>query len=159
MKRIIVLSIVILMLINQAFGQWYTRKYHVNSINLLTREQLDESLKASKNNLMGSGICAGMGLGLILVSRYGSWAPETNPTLIQQIMGKKWKNTTAYIFGGALLLGGSTAFVINLGRIPKIKKTLNSNYHSSGSISARPGIIPAGPDGSFSGGISMQYNF
>ena len=158
MKNAIIIFLLILAS-NSSYGQWYVNKYKVTNINMLTKEQLDESLKASKKNLLVSGIVAGMGGCIFLVSIYGTWTPVEDPTLLEQILGDKGMNAIATATGVALLAGGTIAAAVFLGRTAQIKYVLHKNYPSTGSLNISPTLVYGKYSASPGLGVSLTYNF
>lgn len=60
MKSTILILCMIIISFLDSKGQWYVRQFHVNDVNLLTKEQLETSLRQEKKNLLISGGIAGM---------------------------------------------------------------------------------------------------
>ena len=158
MKNAIIIILLIISF-NSSYGQWYVKKYQVSDINMLTREQLDESLKDSRKNLLVSGIVAGMGGCIFLVSIYGTWTPVEDPTLLEQILGDKGMNAIATATGVGLLAGGTIAAAVFLGRTAQIKYVLHKNYPSTGSLDISPTLVSGKYLSSPGLGVSLTYNF
>jgi hypothetical protein len=139
MKKImLVLSIVLLTQFAEA--QWYFKKYKINDINLLTKEQPDASLKDSKNATLISGIAAGLGAGLFILSRYDVRNSDENPTFIEQLIGKQGMHKI-YAGSGILLLTVGTVSIFGyLERTKDIKMLIHKNYPPLGSIHFSPKI-------------------
>jgi hypothetical protein len=157
----ILFSVLFLLFISicNSYGQWYVKKYQVANINLLSKKQLEESLVDSKKSLAASGIITGMGGVMCLISKYSSWAPDENPTLIQQLMGEKWKKTSATIVGAGLLAGGTIACIVYFARIGKIRTAIHKNYPATGSWKITPNIFSNQYTSTYPGGITLTYSF
>jgi hypothetical protein len=159
MKKVIISTILLLILFINLSGQWYVKKYHVTDINFLTREQLEESLANSKTGLKTAGIIAGTGGVFFLGFKYLRPGMSDDPSIIEQILGDEGVNKVGMITGIGILIGGSIAGIVYLGRIGRIKSVINRNYPSVGSLDISPTIILNGYTRSSSPGFMLTYNF
>ena len=159
MKKVIISTILLLILFINLSGQWYIKKYHVNDINFLTREQLEESLANSKTGLKTAGIIAGTGGVFFLGFKYLRPGMSDDPSIIEQLLGDEGVNKVGMITGIGILIGGSIADIAYLGRIGRIKSVISRNYSSYGSLNISPKIILNGYTRSSSPGFRLIYNF
>ena len=158
MKKImLVLSLLILSTITEA--QWYTRKYKVTDINLLTKEQLEASLKDSKNATLFSGITAGIGAGLFMLSKYDVWESDENPTFLEELIGKQGMHNIYAGSGILLLAAGTVAFFGYLERSKNIKTVMRKNFPPLGYIHFSPKINYNKFSSSGNFGFLLTYNF
>ena len=121
MKAILFVLFFLVIVNCSSYGQWYNKKYHVSDIDLLSEQQLRESLKDSKNSLLGSMIVSGLGFGICLLAENQQFDLPDHPTLLEQLMGKKGANDMAYVIGACMVVGGIGATISFEGRIGKIK--------------------------------------
>ena len=110
-------------------------------INSLSKEQLEESLGKSKKSLILSECIAGFGGTIFFVSKYIGFDESENPTLFEELVGGKGMNNIAVVTGAGMLIGGTIASIVYLGRIGKIKSVINHNYPSLGSLNISPTSI------------------
>ena len=159
MKKIIIVLCLLLSSFNNSYGQWYVRKYQVSDIYLLSRQQLDESLHNSKNNVLISGVIAAMGGCIILLTEYGNLVPEDNPSFLAQLIGDNGMKSLTIGCGAVLLIGGSIATISYLGRIIRINTVINKKFPSFSSLNISPKIILNNYTESYRLGVSFTYNF
>lgn len=120
--------------------QWYEKKYHVQDIHLLSQEQLQELLKASKTGAVTSaGVACMGGLGLIIIPHAKSDSDEEK-TLPEEIIGEKGMKNIGMVICGAFLAGGAISCISLTGRSIKIKSILNSEASAGVAISISPEI-------------------
>ncbi len=148
-----------IVLINQANGQWYVKKYNVTDINYLSREQLDESLKASRTNLLYSGIVSVAGVGIFLAGRYLPYEIDDEASFFEQLLGEKGMKKVMMATGAGVVAGGAIAGIVYLTRIGKINSVLNEYYSFNGTLNICPVIIVNSYNQSFGPGFSFTYNF
>jgi|GEM_PF-1179700 len=159
MKKVIISIILLLILFINLSGQWYVKKYHVTDINFLTREQLEESLANSRTGLKMAGIIAGTGGVFFLGFKYLRPGMSDDPSVIEQLLGEDGVNNAGMIMCAGILIGGSIAGIVYLGRIGRIKSVINKNYPSVGSLDISPAIILNGYTRLSSPGLRLTYNF
>jgi hypothetical protein len=92
MKRTILILCMSIISILNSNGQWYVRQYHVNDIDLLTKEQLETSLRQSKRDLLTSGGIAGVGGLVFIIYRYARPGMSDDPSWFEQIIGDEGVN-------------------------------------------------------------------
>lgn len=158
MKNII-LILSFLLFSNLSIAQWYTRKYKVTDINLLTKEQLNESLRDSRNGLLGTAGCAVLGGCFLLANKYDLWESDTNPSEFQKLIGKKSMHDMYGGVGVALIATGTIAFFGYLERCKNIKMAIHRNFPPLGSIHIIPKIDYNRYSLSGNYGLSLTYNF
>lgn len=159
MKKIIIASYLLLISFINLHGQWYVKQYKVSDINFLSKAQLEESLGKSKTGLLFSGLIAGTGGAIILISRYFPYQLSEDATFIEQLIGEKGMNDIGFACGAGFLIGGTIASIANLGRIGRIKSVINNNYASVGSLNILPTAILNSYTKSFCPGFTLRYNF
>jgi hypothetical protein len=159
MKKAIIVSFLALMLIVNSYGQWYHKKYQVTDINLLSKEQLEESLKISKSNLLFAGCTAATGGAIFLLFKYLKPGMSDDPSVIEQLLGDEGVNKAGEIFGLGVLIGGSIASIAYIGRVGRIRSVLNKNYPALGSLKISPVVILNSFARSSSPGFRLTYNF
>jgi hypothetical protein len=154
MKSIIIICLILISLIN-SYGQWYVKKYNVTDLNALTQDQLNESLKNSKNNLLASGICAGIGAVLIIVP----FGMSEDPGVIEQLFGDHGMNAVFDVIGTGVIAGSIVAGFVYLDRIGKIKSVLKLRNSNMGTLNISPNLRLNNYTGSFNPGITFTYWF
>jgi hypothetical protein len=159
MKKLILVSCFLLMSFISSYGQWYSKEYIVSDINLLSKQQLEESLQTSKKDLLISGAVAGMGGVVLLIVKYFPYVESDESTFWEQLLGERAINGMGIVMGAGLIAGGVIAGIVYLGRIGTINSTINRNYPSAGSLHISPTIILNSNSQSYSPGISLTYNF
>jgi hypothetical protein len=159
MKKVIILTFLLLISFINSSGQWYVKKYQVTDINFLTREQLEESLANAKTGLKTAGIIAVTGGVFFLGFKYLRPGMSDDPSVIEQLLGDDGVNMVGMIICGGVLIGGTIASITHLGRIGRIKSVINRNYPSSGSLNISPTIILNSYTRSSSPGLRLIYNF
>ncbi len=154
------LTIVIILLILSKFSQaqWYYNDYQVKDINQLTLQQLNESLKTSKDMVLGSGLCAIFG-GCMFLAGINSLVTLDNPTMLEQLIGEKGMNDICAGVGAAMVVGGTIGFFGYLERVGHIKTAIRQNFPISGSLHLAPRVIYNNFTASYRMGISLTYNF
>jgi len=159
MKKIIIASYLLLMSLISSYGQWYVREYAVSDINFLTKEQLMESLKSSKEKLLGSAIIAGVGGVFLAIGKYIPYQLPDNPTILEQIIGENGMNVIEIVIGAAVLAGGSIASVCFLGRIGIINSAIERNNPVVGSLNISPALVLKSCSRSYYPGFRLTVNF
>jgi hypothetical protein len=159
MKKIILAVYLFLISITSSYGQWYVKRYNVTDINLLSKEQLEESLGKSKKVLLFSGCIAGLGGLFMIGSIYVHPGMSEDPSFIEQLIGDKGMDTIFLLTGAGMLAGGTIASMVHLGRIGKIKSVIRKNYPPTGSINISPAIILNSCTQSYYPGFTLTYNF
>ena len=158
MKKIL-LVLSLLILTNFAQAQWYFKEYKVNDINLLTKLQLDESLKLSRSNMWGGGLCVVLGGGLLLANKYGLWESDTNPSDFEKLIGRKSLHDIYGAIGIAFIAGGTIGFFGYLDRSKNIKVAMRRNFPALGSLHLLPKIDYNQFTSSANLGLNLTFNF
>ena len=140
-------------------GQWYTKRYKVTDINQLTKIQLDESLRNSKNDMYGSMAVMALGGVVYTLGHYSVFDLSDNPTLLEQLMGKKGVNDAAMVIGAGLVIGGFISVVSSNSRVNKIKAALSKNFPALGAVRLLPAVIANIATRTVSPGVSLAINF
>lgn len=141
MKKVIIVTLLMLSSLFNSSGQWYAKKYQVTDINFLTKGQLEESFENSKTSLKAAGIIAGTGGVFFLGFKYLRPGMSDDPTVIEQLLGDDGVNMVGLIISGGILIGGTIASIAYLGRIGRIKSVIHRNYRSFGSLNISPALI------------------
>ena len=136
MKKIILVFYLLSVYITSLHGQWYTRKYNVTDINLLSQQQLEASMKVTKTNLYSSVAVAGLGGVIILIERLNPYKADDddNQTVIEQLLGEKGVHNLTIAAGIGIAVSGAIASVCYLGRLGTIRSALNRNFPLTGSL-------------------------
>jgi hypothetical protein len=100
-----------------------------------------------------------MGGAAFLISKYLKPGMSDDPTVIEQLLGDDGVNKVGMITGAGLIIWGSIASIVHLGRIGRIRSVINKNYPSVGSLEISPAIILNGYARSFCAGFSLNYSF
>ena len=159
MKKVIIVTFLALISIVNSYGQWYFKKYQVTDINLLSKVQLEESLKNSKSGLLISGCIAATGGAVFLIFKYLKPGMSDDPSAIEQLLGDEGVNKVGEIFGLGVLIGGSVASIVHLGRVGRIRSVLNKNYPALGSLRISPAVILNSFARSSCPGFRLTFNF
>lgn len=141
MKKISFVFCLLLISFMNTKGQWYEKKYNVTDIDFLSGEQLAESLKDSKRNLLYSGIAAGIGGFLMYLPRLSPAEVDDNSPVVQQLIGNEGMDKITFGFGAGILAGGTIAGIVYIGRIGRIKSAIKRNYPYLGSLNISPGFV------------------
>lgn len=141
MNRLILVAFIISLLSSESRGQWYMKEYNVADINLLSREQLEESLRESKTNLLYSGIVSVAGAGIFLAGRYLPYEITDESSFFEQLVGEKGMKKVMMASGIGIAAGGAIAAVVYLGRTGKIKSVINEYYSFKIPFELNPAII------------------
>jgi hypothetical protein len=158
-KKTILTASIILILSVSLHGQWYVKKYNVTDIGLLSREQLEESLKESKNNILYSGIISVTGAGVYLAGRYLPYEITDESTFFEQLIGGKGMKKILMASGAGIAAGGVIAAFIYLGRTIRIKSVINRFYTFDGSLIISPVFIVNSYNQSCIPGLTVIFNF
>ena len=159
MKKSILTLLLLTFILGNSFGQWYTKKYQVSDINLLSEKQMEESIKDSKNSSLAGILTAGIGGLIYILGSNSVFELSDNPTLLEQLMGKKGINDCAMVMGAGMMGAGVIVSISYEGRIGKIKSALSKKTPSTGSIRISPKLFPNRYTGSMQPGILMTLNF
>jgi hypothetical protein len=139
-------------------GQWYVRQFHVNDVNLLTKEQLETSLRQEKKNLLISGGIAGMGGLIFIIYKYAKPGMSDDPSWFEELIGDEGVNKIGMTAGAGILIAGTITSICHLGRMVKIK-SIGRNVRSFGSLKISPAIRFNSCNRSVSPGINITCNF
>ena len=159
MKKKFMVSCLLIIGAANLYGQWYEKKYNVSDINLLSRDELEESYIQSKNDFLISGIVAVTGGVITVLFRYGKPGMSEDPGVIGLLLGDEGVNTAGFYFGLGLLAGGTIAGTYFLGRMGSIKSAIRRNYASIDRFNISPSAIFNGCTKSFIPGFTLTYNF
>lgn len=157
-KIIIILSLLLISFIN-SYGQWYVKKYQVSDINLLSREQLQESLESSRKGILYSGLVGGMGALIYVLGKNKLFDLPDNPTFVEQLLGRNGINNLTAGFGAALFAGSAISAISYMERVGKIKTALNKKGQSFGSVFIAPKVFSNDHMESYQIGVSLTCNF
>jgi len=158
MKKSIVILSILLFSFGNSYGQWYVRKYHVSDINQLSGKQLEESLEKTRGDLLNSGVIAGFGGCICIISAFSAWSFE-DPTILEQLIGEKGMSDILTAFGAGLLAGGTIAAIGYMDRKSKIKSAIQKNFPPGTSLHILPKMILNNYTATYSLGVSIAYNF
>jgi hypothetical protein len=149
----------LLILSLSSHGQWYVKRYNVNNINLLSREQLNESLKESRTELLYSGIISAGGVGVFFAGRYLPYEITDESSVIEQLFGEKGMKKVLMVTGAGIAAGGAIAAVVCLGRIGRIKSVINEYYSLTGPFEVKPAVIVNSDMHTYCPGITLTCYF
>ena len=160
MKKILTILFLALFAFNSSFGQWYTRKYQVSDINLLTREQLNESLKDSKSTMWISTGCAALfGAGFLFFQFTEPSLSEDPGWLEKEIGAQGMYDVGAYTMAGLTVAGTIVAFD-RLGRTMRIRSVIRKHFPAGeGSIHLSATPILNRHTRTYHPGFTLTYNF
>jgi len=158
MKKSILILSVLLFTFNNSYGQWFVKKYQVSDINQLSRTQLEESLKNTKDNIFTYGVIAGIGGGICFVSAFSAWSFE-DPSFFEQLIGEKGMSDILTGVGIGFLAGGTIAAIGYMDRKGKIKSAIQRNFPPAASFRFSPKMILNDYTASYGMGLSITYNF
>lgn len=157
MLRFILSSLIVFVLYGGLQGQWYEKKYNVADIDLLSRDQLDESLKDSKSELLYAGVISAAGVGVFLAGRYLPYEIDDEASFIEQLIGEKGMKKIMMASGVGIAAGGMIAGIVYLARIGKINSVIHNYYASGEKLILSPVILDGGR--SMVPGVSITFNF
>jgi hypothetical protein len=160
MKKTILVSLLILVITQGSFGQWYNKKFLVNDINHLSQEQLNGSLDETKENIFGSFGIAAVGGILMWIGNYTlKNGIDEDASLIEQLLGAQFMGRTYIVLGVGGAAGGTVAGLVFFGRYEKIRSVLKNNYGPTGSITISPAVVFNGKNSNPAPGLSVKLNF
>ncbi len=159
MKKLLFVLVALLVLGLNSSGQWYQKKYNVNDINQLTRDQLQESLANTKTALIFSSLIAGFGGVLFVVCKYLKPGMGEDPGWLEQLIGDDGMNKIGMGLGIGLFAGGGIATMVHLERNSKIKAALRSNYPPAAYLKISPLMVSVNKCQSLSPGVRFTFNF
>jgi len=159
MKKMIIILGLLLISFTNSYGQWYVKKYNVSDINLLSREQLQESLKNSKTGILYSGLVGGMGALIYVLGKNQLFDLPENPTFVEQLLGRNGVNALTAGVGAAIFAGSAISAISYMERSGKIKTALSKKNHSLGSVYIAPKIFSNKDLKSYQIGVSLTCNF
>jgi len=159
MKKIILVSGILLISLSNLLGQWYVNQYKVRDIDSLSRDQLEESLGKSKKGLIFSGCIAGFGGVIFVIGKFVGFDKSEDPTFFEDLIGPKGMNDIAMVTGGAMVIGGAIASIVYLGRIGQIRSVSRHNYQSTGSVNISPTLLLNNYTHSYSPGLTLTFYF
>jgi len=157
MKRFILAALLLSILCFRSYGQWYEKRYNVNDINLLSREQLEESLKDSKTELLYSGVISAAGAGIFVAGRYLPYEINDESSFIEQLIGERGMKRIIMATGVGIAAGGLVTGIVYLGRIGKIKTVINEYYASGARLIVSPDVLIY--EQSLVAGFSVTFSF
>jgi hypothetical protein len=159
MKRIIIVLSLLACISADACSQWYVKQYNVQDISLLNEQQLEESLRNTRNNVYYSLITTGVGGVVVLLAILLPYEETEESTFIEQLLGEKNVNNL-YIAGGvAIAAGGIVAAITYLARMGTIRSELEDPFSSSGSFSLEPAIFIERSSNNILPGLTMTFRF
>ena len=158
MKKACIFLFLLLFINCNSYGQRYDKKYHVSNVDLLSVDQLQKSLKDSKNSSLSSMGVAGLG-GFLILGGANQWfeLPD-HPTLLEELMGKKGMNDIAYVVGVGMVAVGIIGSISFESRIGKIKSAL-SKKGATGSVRISPMILSIHSSRSPLPGLLLTYRY
>ena len=159
MKKIIIILSLLIISFTNSYGQWYAKKYQVSDINLLSKEQLQESLVSSRNGILYSGLAGGMGALIYVLGKNKLFDLPDNPTFVEQLLGRNGVNALTAGVGAAIFAGGVISTISYMERVGKIKTALNKKGQSFGSVYIAPKIFSNEHLASYQIGVSLTCNF
>ncbi len=159
MKKMVLIAYLLLISCFNSHGQWYVKKYNVADIDFLSMEQLEESLKTSKSDLLYSGIISVAGGGVFLAGRYLPYEINDESSFFEQLIGEKGMKNILMVTGAGMVVGGAIAGIVYLGRVGRIKSVINRNYASVGTLNISPAITVDHYNQSVCPGFTLTYNF
>jgi hypothetical protein len=162
-KTFHLVTLLLLLLTGPGYGQWYQNKYHVDDINKLTREQLEESLKSSKNVVIVSACVTVVGGVFFMAGKFGWESSDEDKSFLsdvwEMIVGKEGRNSINMGIGAGLAAGGVIGMAIGGGRAGRIKATLTKNYSSFERIRISPAGVWNTANTRVAPGIRLVYTF
>jgi hypothetical protein len=161
MKKLILVFCLVSVYITSLHGQWYARKYYVTDINLLSQQQLETSMKVTKNDLYGSLAITGLGGGIILLEKLNPYKSEDddNQTIIEQLLGETGVYYLILAAGIGIAVSGAIASIYYSGRLGTIRSALNRNFPYLSSLKLVPSIALEINSHSICPGFTFTYNF
>jgi len=160
MRKLLLVSCLLVISFINSLGQWYYGKYQVTDINFLSKQQLEESLTKTKDNLRVASIFAGIGgsfiiIGLITLNK----GLDEDVSFLAQILGSEVTGKISIVGGVGMLTGGTIAGIGSLSRIGRIKSVIQRNYPSFGSLNISPTIISNSFNRSYCPGFTLSFTF
>ena len=159
MKKLFIVSLLLLVSFINSQGQWYVKKYNISDINFLSQGQLEESLAKSKSDFFVSVAVSGFGGAVFLIFRYLRPGMGEDPSFFEQLIGDEGVNKLGMAIGTGFVAGGIIAGISYLGRIGRIKSVINKNYPGTGSLNISPSIFCQRYARSYCRGVTLTYNF
>jgi len=125
-----------------AKGQWYYKKYEVNTLEDLTPGQYGQALHDAKYLAIGSAVCSGVGVGIYFIGRSTlKNGLDEDATILETILGSKGTGYGTMGLGVATFAGGIIGTLVGLNRIGMIKRSESSVMASHGYLNISPVLI------------------
>lgn len=159
MKKIFLASTFLVLLFTGSYGQWYVKKYNVKDINLLTKEQLQESWAQTRKNIGLNAIVAGTGTVILIINILAPFAPNDDPTWMESLFGYKWENDLTRVVCAGIIAAGTISFFTYLGRSARIKSVIRKNFPASGSLNISPVMVLNHGTKTYCPGFRLSFNF
>lgn len=160
MKKILLIAYLFLFFICEVNGQWYTRRYQVADINLLTKDQLNESLKHARGNCIGA--CAMVGVGGIgfVIFQFVRPSLEEDHGWFADLVGEQGMNDLGAFTCAGIIAASAIVAVTNLGRMSRIRSVIRKNFPAGeGTIHISAVPLYNLDTRTCHPGISLTYNF
>jgi len=159
MKKVLFTIVTLLLLSANGTGQWYNRRYGVNSINQLSKEQLNEALIWVQNKVTGGIVLSvvgaiGIGTGSYLIAHSKKIYPEANDITEQQMSGFLF-----LVISVPVEIAGLTKWGVNSTRAKSIKAVLKSTELKMGLVNDKQKNMFSGSQGPLSPGFSITICF
>ncbi|MCJ7820851.1 MAG: hypothetical protein MUP53_06585 [Bacteroidales bacterium] len=142
MKRIIAIMVLLSAICCLAKGQWYYKKYEVNTLEEFTPEQYSQALHDAKYLAIGSAVCSGAGVGIYFIGRSTlKNGLDEDATLFETILGSKGTGYGTMGLGVATFAGGIIGTLVGVSRIGMIKRSGSSILAPQESVNISPVMI------------------
>lgn len=160
MKKVILITVILLLNAVRSYGQWYYDKYFVHDINMLSWEQMNEARDNTKTSMIISGCVAAAGGLLIWGGDYTlKHGLDEDATWVEELFGAESMGKTYIAIGAGTAVAGTIVTFVYLGRFERIKSAIKNNYGPVGSLKISPAVIFYGNDPSATLGVSVKYRF
>lgn len=160
MKKLIAVLILIMITIVDSYGQWYSKKYIVTDINLLTKEQMETLMRDQSGNILAAGVVAGVG-GLMIWGGRSTLKNgfDDDVTFLEDLLGPEFLGKTYIIFGITTIACGTVAGVLFFIRHEIMRSALSRNYGHEATLSISPSVITTRITRSSALGLTVSVNF
>ena len=158
MRRVIISLTLILIVLNSS-GQWYKKKYNVESIEMLSPEQFTDAEQQSQNVALAGGAMVLLGGGSMLAGiLYLRNGLGEDPGFIEELIGAEGMGKITMSLGSLFVVAGTITGVTGLIRM-SVVRSARIRYSTDNYFEIKPVVFLDTYYSSYTTGISFTINF